>query len=38
MDPIAFGGQMSKFKVTMDINRNKLVNTISSTGKPVCAS
>ena len=36
MDPIDFGGQRSKVKVTMDIYGNKLVNTIST--KPLCAS
>ena len=36
IDPINFGGQKSKVKVTMDIYGNKLVNTIES--KPLCAS
>ena len=36
MDPINFGGQRSKVKVTMDIHGNNLVNTIST--KPLCAS
>ena len=36
MNPINFGGQRSKVKVTMDIYRNKLVNTIAT--KPLCAS
>ena len=36
MDPIDFGGQRSKVKVTMDIYRNKLVNTIET--KPLRAS
>ena len=36
MNPINFGGQRSKVKVTMDIYRNKLVNTIET--KPLCAS
>ena len=36
MDPIDFGGQKSKVKVTMDIYGNKLVNTIAT--KPACAS
>ena len=36
MNPIDFGGQRSKVKVTMDIYRNKLVNTIET--KPLCAS
>ena len=30
MNPIDSGGQMSKVKVTMDIYRNKLVNTIET--------
>ena len=30
MDPIDFGGQRSKVKVTMDIYGNKLVNTIET--------
>ena len=34
--PIDFGGQRSKVKVTMDINGNKLVNTIET--KPLCIS
>ena len=36
MDPIDFGGQRSKVKVTMDIYGNELVNTIAT--KPLCAS
>ena len=36
MDPIDFGGQRSKVKVTMDIYGNKLVNTIKT--KPLCIS
>ena len=36
MDPIDFGGQMSKVKVTIDMYGNKLVNTIET--KPLCAS
>ena len=36
MNPIDFGGQRSKVKVTMDIYGNKLVNTIAT--KPLCAS
>ena len=36
MNPINFGGQRSKVKVTMDIYGNKLVNTIET--KPLCAS
>ena len=36
MDPIDFGGQRSKVKVTMDIYGNKLVNR--KTIKPLCAS
>ena len=31
MNPIDFGGQRSMVKVTMDIYRNKLVNTIETT-------
>ena len=34
MNPIYFGGQMSKVKVTMDMFGNKLVNTIET--KPLC--
>ena len=34
--PIEFGGQRSKVKVTIDIYRIKLVNTIET--KPLCAS
>ena len=34
MDPIDFGGQRSKVKVTMDIYGNKLVNMIET--KPLC--
>ena len=36
MNPIDFGGQRSKVKVTMDIYGNKLVNTIEN--KPLCIS
>ena len=36
MNPIDFGGQRSKVKVTMDIYGNKLVNTIVT--KRSCAS
>ena len=36
MDPIDFGGQRSKVKVTMDIHGHYLVNTIST--KPLRAS
>ena len=36
MNPIDFGGQRSKVKVTMDIYENKLVNTIET--KPLCIS
>ena len=36
MNPIDFGGQRSKVKVTMDIYGNKLVNTIET--KPFCIS
>ena len=36
MNPIDFGGQRLKVKVTMDIYENKLVNMIST--KPLCAS
>ena len=36
MDPINFGGQRSKVKVTMDIYGNELVNTIAT--KLLCAS
>ena len=35
MDPIYFGGQRSKVKVTIHIHGNKLVNTIET--KPLCA-
>ena len=31
MNPIDFGGQRSKVKVTMDIYGNKLVNTAETT-------
>ena len=31
MNPIDFGGQRSKVKVTMDIYGNKLVNTVETT-------
>ena len=30
MDPFDFGGQRSKVKVTIDMYRNKLVNTIET--------
>ena len=36
INPFYFGGHRSKFKVTMDIYRNKLVNTIET--KPLCSS
>ena len=36
MDPIDFKGQRSKVKVTMNINWNKLVNTLET--KPLCVS
>ena len=36
MNPIDFGGHRSKFKVTMDMYGNKLVNTIET--KPLCIS
>ena len=36
MDPIDFGDQRSKVKVTMDIYGNKLVNTIEI--KQLCTS
>ena len=36
MNPIDFGGQRSKVKVTIDIYGNKLVNKIKT--KPLCAS
>ena len=36
MDPFDFGGQRSKFKVTIDKYGNKLVNKIKT--KPLCAS
>ena len=36
MNPIDFGGQRSKVKVTIDIYGNKLVNAIEA--KPLCAS
>ena len=36
MNPIDFGGQMSKVKVTMDIYGNKLVNIIET--QSLCAS
>ena len=35
MNPIDFGGQRSKVKVTIYIYGNKLVNTIEA--KPLCA-
>ena len=36
MNPIDFGGQRSKVKVTIDTYRDKLVNMIQT--KPLCAS
>ena len=36
MNPIDFGGQRSKVKVTIDTYRDKLVNTIQT--KLLCAS
>ena len=36
MNPIDFGGQRSKVKVTIDIYGNKIVNAIET--KPVCSS
>ena len=36
MDPIDFGGQRSKVKVTVDTYGNKLVNTNET--KPLCIS
>ena len=36
MNPIDFGGQRSKVKVTIEMYGNKLVNTIET--KPFCAS
>ena len=36
MNPIDFGGQRSKVKVTIEMYGNKLVNTIET--KPLCAS
>ena len=36
MNPIDFGGQRSKVKVTIDIYGNKLVNAIET--KPLCSS
>ena len=36
MNPIDFGGQRSKIKVTTDIYGNELVNTIETT--PLCIS
>ena len=36
MNPIDFGGQRSKVKVTMDIYGNKLVNMIET--MPLCIS
>ena len=36
MNPIDFGGQRSKVKVTIGIYGNKLVNTIET--KPLCIS
>ena len=35
MDPIDFGGQRSKVKVTMDMYGNKIANTIET---KLCAS
>ena len=36
MNPIDFGGQRSKVKVTIEMYGNKLVNTMET--KPFCAS
>ena len=36
INPIDVGGHGSKFKVTLDMHRNKLVNTIET--KLLCAS
>ena len=36
MNPIDFGGQKSKVKVTIDIYGNKIVKAIET--KPLCAS
>ena len=36
MNPIDFGGQRSKVKVTIDIYGNKLLNAIET--KPLCSS
>ena len=36
MNPIDFGGQRSKVKITIHIYGNKLVNTIET--KPLCSS
>ena len=36
IDPIDFGGQRSKVKVTIDNYGNKLVNKLET--KPLCAS
>ena len=36
MNPIDFGGESSKVKVTIDIYGNKLVNTMET--KPLCAT
>ena len=36
MDPIDFGGQRSKVKVTIDMYGNKLVNMIET--KPLCVT
>ena len=36
MDPIDFGGQRSKVKVTIDMYSNKLVTMIET--KPLCAT
>ena len=36
MNPIDFGGQRSKVKITIGIYGNKLVNTIEA--KPLCIS
>ena len=38
MNPIDFGGQRSKVKVKMDINGNKLVNTIEIKPLHICLS
>ena len=36
MNPIDFGGQRSKVKVTIDVYGKKLVNMVKT--KPLCAS